>query len=171
MAANDVLVDAYGRITQVVERAIDGIDPAGLTWQPEPGSNPIAWLVWHLTRIQDDHLAKLAGEPQVWETDGWPERFGLESGSLETGHGHTMEQVLTVRPDSVTTLREYHDWVSERSQAYLADLDDAELQRVVDDSYEPPVTLGVRLVSVISDNLQHAGQARYLRGMYDRLQG
>ncbi len=171
MAANDVLVDAYRRISDVVGRALDGIDPDALTWQPEPGSNPIGWLVWHLTRVQDDHLAELAGEPQVWEADGWPERFGLAPGTMDTGNGHTIEQVLAVRPESVATLREYHDWVSERSQAYVADLDDAELARVVDTSYDPPVTLGVRLVSVISDNLQHAGQARYLRGTYDRVHG
>jgi hypothetical protein len=38
---------------------------------------------------------------------------------------------------------------------------------VVDASWDPPVTLGVRLVSVISDDLQHAGQAAYLRGMIE----
>ena len=52
-----------------------------------------------------------------------------------------------------------------RTVAHLAGLSEADLDRVVDERWDPPVTLGVRLVSVISDDLQHAGQAAYLRGL------
>jgi hypothetical protein len=58
--------------------------------------------------------------------------------------------------------------VAGRTAAYLAGVDAAELDRIIDRSYDPPVSVGVRLVSVISDNLQHAGQALYVRGSFDR---
>jgi len=45
-----------------------------------------------------------------------------------------------------------------------------ELDRIVDRRWDPPVTVGVRLVSVADDCLQHAGQAAYARGLL-RLQG
>jgi hypothetical protein len=41
----------------------------------------------------------------------------------------------------------------------------ADLARTVDDRWDPPVTLGVRLVSIADDSLQHVGQAAYLRGL------
>ena len=37
--------------------------------------------------------------------------------------------------------------------------------RVVDRTWDPPVTLGVRLVSILDDDTQHAGQAAYVRGL------
>ena len=49
--------------------------------------------------------------------------------------------------------------------AYLATVAPEDLDRVVDERWDPPVTLGVRLVSVLSDDLQHAGQAAYARGL------
>ena len=53
----------------------------------------------------------------------------------------------------------------------MSGLTDADLPRVVDERWDPPVTLGVRLVSVISDCLQHAGQAAFVRGILLRSAG
>ena len=120
--------------------------------------------VWHLTRIQDDHIADVAGQAQVWEEGDWAERFGLPSGSMDTGYGHDRGQVLSVRADA-DTFTEYHRAVAARTTAFLQDLDPTELDRVVDERWDPAVTLGVRLASVASDDLQHVGQAAYVRGL------
>lgn len=168
MHTRDVLADAYGRIRQTVHRAAEGLDADGLAFRPEPGANSIAWLVWHLTRIQDDHVAEIAGRDQAWIGDGWHDRLALPFDAPDTGFGHTAEQVSLVQPDSPDALLAYHDAVTEHTLADLATIEGGELDRVVDASYDPPTTVGVRLVSVLSDNLQHAGQARYLRGMLDR---
>ncbi|MEX2486867.1 MAG: DinB family protein [Nitriliruptoraceae bacterium] len=168
MQPSQVLEHAYQRITQVVRQSLDGLAADALTWQPEPDANHIGWLVWHLTRIQDDHIAELAERPQVWQQNDWPTRFGFASDTLETGHGHTAAQVAALRPESVTTLLDYHERVASGTQAFLGSLTAEDLDRIIDTSYDPPVTMGVRLVSVIADNLQHAGQARYLRGIYER---
>jgi uncharacterized damage-inducible protein DinB len=167
-AATDLLTDAFGRIREAVHEVVDGMTPDQLDFRPTSQANSIAWLVWHLTRIQDDHIAGAAGRGQLWTVEGWADRFGLPLSPADHGYGHSADQVAVVRVKSGELLTGYHDAVYERTIRYVRDLDDADFARVVDTSWDPPVTLGVRLVSVISDDLQHAGQAMYLRGIIER---
>lgn len=168
MQSSQVLDEAFSRIPGVARRAVDGLDAEALVWQPDPASNPIGWLLWHLARIQDDHVAELAEDEQVWVAEAWAPRFGLGDTTTETGFAHTAEQVRTVRPEGTDALLGYLDAVSERTRGFLATVGDDDLDRVVDTSWDPPVTMGVRLVSVIGEGMQHAGQAAYLRGLHDR---
>ena len=165
MDTSALLVETFDRLPDLVSEAVDGLSPQQLRWSPAPGTNSIGWLVWHLTRVQDDHLAEVIGEPQIWADGGWAKRFGLAADPTDTGYGHTAEQVAAVAPTSATALVEYHRAVADRTQAFLRTLTDADLDRVVDERWDPPVTLGVRLVSVANDDLQHVGQAAYLRGL------
>jgi uncharacterized damage-inducible protein DinB len=169
MDTSALLIEAYRRIQELVEVASDGLDTAGLTYRPEPGANSIAWLVWHLSRVQDDHLSEIVGTDQVWADPGWTEQTGIDRGVSETGFGDNPDNVAAVVPTSAEALVAYHTSVMERTLEYLAAVDESELDRIIDRSYDPPVSVGVRLVSVISDNIQHAGQARYLRGIIERL--
>ena len=148
-----------------------GCIPSSPTLSPEQlaarvdGANSIAWLIWHLTRIQDDHIADVARREQVWTSGGWSERFGLPFDTRATGYGHTSEDVDAVRVDSGELLIGYYDAVHEQTVRYVEGLRDPDLDEVVDESWDPPVTLGVRLVSVVSDDLQHVGQAAFVRGI------
>ncbi|GAA2398531.1 DUF664 domain-containing protein [Actinomadura vinacea] len=160
-----MLVDAFDRIKGVVHQAVDGLTPEQLAYRVDGTANSIAWLVWHLTRIQDDHIAGVADLPQVWTSEDWAERFGLPFDPAETGYAHSSEQVAAVRVDSGELLTGYHDAVYEQTIAYAETLTDDDLPRIVDRSWDPPVTLAVRLISVVSDNLQHAGQAAFVRGL------
>jgi hypothetical protein len=171
MQSNELLEDAFGRIPGIVRRAVDGLDAVALTWRVEAESNPIGWLVWHLARVQDDHVAELVDGEQVWLAGDWPARFGLSEGTTETGFGHTADQVAAVRPESVEVVLAYLDDVTDRTREVLAATTAVDLDRVVDTAWDPPVTMGVRLVSVLTDGLQHAGQAAYLRGVLDRSDG
>ena len=168
MKTSDVLVDAFGRIRHLVDRSVAGLDAAALAFRPDADANPIGWLVWHLTRIQDDHVAEIAGLGQIWTTAGWGDRFGMPADPHDTGFGHTSEQVAAFTPPNPEALVDYHSSVSNHTLEYLATIDADELDRVIDTSYDPPVRVGVRLISVISDNLQHAGQAMYVRGIIER---
>ena len=168
MTAADVLADAFGRVRQIVHHVVDSSNPEQLMFRPDGQANSIAWLVWHLTRIQDDHIAGVAGTEQLWTSKGWAERFGLPFAASATGYGQASEDVAAVRVESGELLTGYHDAVYEETLRYLRGLADDELARIVDASWDPPVTLGVRLVSVISDNLQHAGQAAYVLGLATR---
>jgi Protein of unknown function (DUF664) len=167
MTSAELLVDAVGRIRGVVHRVVDGLTPEQLAFRVDPEANSIAWLVWHLTRIQDDHVAGVAGAEQVWTSQGWVERFGLPFDPRVTGYGHRADEVAAVRVAG-ELLVGYHDAVHEQTARYVERLGDADLARVVDRSWDPPVTLGVRLVSVIADGLQHAGQAAFVRGILQR---
>jgi DinB superfamily len=167
MDISALLLEIYGRIPPLAREAVDGVAPNRLVESPSPGTNHIAWLVWHLARVQDSHVAELLESDQLWATGdgGWAARFGLDPDPWNTGYGHSASEVATVRPDSPGALLDYLDAVSERTNAFLAGLAPADLDRVVDRRFDPPVTLGVRLVSVADDCLQHAGQAAYVRGL------
>jgi len=167
MDAKDILLDGYGRISPAVHAAVDGLDEDALGAQLDAGANSIAWLVWHLARVQDDHVSDVAGHGQTWTGEGWVERFGLPFAAGETGYGFGPEQVAQVRV-SAELLTGYLDAVAARTEAYLGGLSDQDLDRVVDDAWDPPVTLGVRLVSVLDDDLEHAAQAALVRGVLDR---
>ena len=136
-----------------------------LTTPPGPGTNPVGWLVWHLSRGQDHHVAEIVGEDQIWVSGGWAPRFGLDPDPQNTGFGHSPDEVAAVRPDGPDALVGYYTAVAARTRALLERVTAAELDRVVDRRWDPPVTLGVRLVSIADDDIQHAGQAVYARGM------
>lgn len=163
-----VLLDAFDRVRETLHAAVAGLGPDELATDVESGTNTIGWLAWHLIRVQDDHVADLAGTEQVWTSQGWLERFDLPLDRRDIGYGHTPEQVASVRPASSELLTGYLDAVHEQTTAYLRGLDDTELERVVDTAWDPPVTVAIRLVSVLSDDLQHVGQAAILRGILDR---
>jgi uncharacterized damage-inducible protein DinB len=162
---NDLLLDAFDRLPDEIRSAVEGLTPEQLRWSPAPGANSIGWLIWHLTRVQDDHVAELLGQEQVWVTGDWAGRFGLDADAGDTGYGHSADEVAAVRPDSAQVLIDYYDQVAVRTRELLRDVTPEELDRVVDERWDPPVTFGVRLISVIDDDVQHAGQAAYVRGL------
>lgn len=165
MDVSELLTELFDRIPPLVTQAVEDLDAEQLAAAPGPGANTIGWLVWHLARVQDSHLAELLDQDQVWTTGDWAERFGRQPDPSDTGYGHTAEEVRAVRPESPEALIEYFDAVSTRTGAYLRGLTADDLDRVVDEDWDPPVTLGARLISVANDDLQHAGQAAYARGL------
>jgi hypothetical protein len=168
MHAKDILIDAFNRIQEEVHSAVEGLEPDVLNARPSHDANSISWLIWHLTRVQDDHIADAFGLDQVWLTQDWHKRFGLDLPPRDTGYGHSSTKVGKVRIDSGTLLTGYYDAVHEQTLGALRDLAAKDLERVVDERWDPPVTLGVRLVSVLSDDHQHVGQAAYVRGLMQR---
>jgi Protein of unknown function (DUF664) len=161
----NVLLDAFGRVRELVTDLTDGLTDQIATYRPDPEANSIAWLIWHLTRIQDDHVADLAQVEQVWPE--WRDRFGLPFGKWATGYGQGPKEVAAVRA-SGELLGQYHGAVHQLTLRYLDGITPAELDRIVDTRWDPPVTAAVRLVSVIGDTMQHLGQAAYVRGLAER---
>jgi len=168
MKPNELLIDAYSRIKQLVHTSASGLNQEQLAYRPEPGANSIAWLIWHLTRIQDGHLAGATGLEEAWVISGWAEKFGMAPDKSINGYGDGPKEVAALRPETSDILLGYLDAVWERTIGYLKKADADDLDRIIDRSYDPPVSAGVRLVSVLTDNIQHAGQARYLRGIIER---
>lgn len=164
----DLLVDAFGRIRTRVHDVVDGMTPADLTFRIDGDANSIAWLVWHLTRVQDDHVSEVAQVEQVWTAGGWQREFGLPFPPSATGYGDSADEVAAVQGPSADLLTGYHDAVHAQTVSYVRGLAAADFDRIVDESWDPPVSLGVRLVSVINDDLEHVGQAAFVRGVLRR---
>ncbi len=167
MRAVEVLLDGFGRVHNAVHGAVHGLTESQLQERLDPDANTIAWLAWHLSRVQDDHIADVAGTEQVWSSGGWQERFDLPFEQGETGYAQQSRDVAAVRA-TAPLLLDYFDAVHAQTISYVLELRDEDLSQVVDTRWDPPVTLGVRLVSVISDDLQHAGQAAFIRGVVTR---
>lgn len=165
--ANDLLTDGFDRVRETVQQVVDGLDEEQLAFRPDAEANSIGWLVWHLTRVQDDHVADVADAAQIWTSGGWVERFRLPYDVGATGYGHSSDEVGQIRV-TAEMLAGYQDAVHHSTVGYLATLEDGDYARVVDERWDPPVTLAVRLVSVLDDTAQHAGQAAYVRGLIDR---
>ncbi|AGL19944.1 DinB family protein [Actinoplanes sp. N902-109] len=165
MKVTDLLAEAYGRLPDLVTSAVRGLSAEQLAAAPAEGANTVGWLVWHLARVQDSHIAELLGEDQIYASGDWAASFGLQPDPGNTGYGHDAAQVAEVRPRDAQALTGYHQAVHDRTMGYLAGLTEQDLDRVVDENWDPPVTLGVRLISILDDDVQHAGQAAYVRGL------
>jgi hypothetical protein len=168
MDTQELLTDAFHRLPPLVRAHADGADAHLLHTRPDADANPLAWLLWHTIRVQDVQVAELADREQVWTAQGWVDRFGLPLEPGDHGYGHRREQVASVRIEDPGLLVAYQEAVTVMIDDYLAEVDADELSRVVDDDYDPPVTAGVRLVSILDDAFQHLGQAGYLRGLLER---
>ena len=164
MDSAELLTDAFGRVRELYVETARDLDPETAHRRPQGAGNPIVWLLWHTARVQDDHVADLAGGQQAWHT-GWASRFGLPFDEDDIGYGHTSAEVDAVRVERLQDLVEYHEVLHRLTLDYLVRVDPDELDRVVDRNWDPPVTAGVRLVSLLGDCLQHLGQAAYVRGL------
>ncbi len=168
--ANELVQDMFDRVAESVPAVLEGLTAEQAAYRPMPEANSIAWLVWHLTRVLDGHIAELeaGGFVDGVEERGevWPsyvDRFGLDLPTSSTGYGHTPAQVAKVYVDPPSLLADYHAAAQERARELVAAVDDFSV--VVDERWDPPVTMAVRLVSVADDLARHVGQAEYLRGL------
>lgn len=167
MTPQELFEDAARRPSQVAQHVLEGVSPQALNTMPGGTANSVAWLVWHAARQQDAQVADLAGTEEVWTAQGWNGRFGLDLPDSSMGFGHGPDDVARVRVASAEPLQGYLDAVVARTVDYVRGLTDAQLDEVVDRSWDPPVTRGVRLVSTVDDAAQHLGQAAYARGLVD----
>lgn len=168
--ANAILLDAFDRVREAIPRVVDGLTVSQLSWYPAPAANSIAWLIWHLARVQDDHLAGVATRlkdesgDQVWIEQGWVQRFGLPFPPKSIGYGQTAREAHQVACEG-QLLVDYYEAVHARTVEIVSGLRDGDYDVIVDQRWNPPVTLAVRLVSVVNDITAHIGQAAYVRGM------
>ncbi|TMF65464.1 MAG: DinB family protein [Chloroflexi bacterium] len=167
MTSSELLIEAFDRIPAQVHDVVEGLTPAQLTFRLDSEANSIAWLVWHMSRIADDHIAEVAHKPQVWTSSGWATRWRLPFAPADTGYGHTAKQVAAVTGDAELLLG-YFGAVNEMTTRFVPTLTDSALDRIVDKNWDPPVTLGVRLVSVAGHNFEQVAQAAFIRGVLER---
>jgi Protein of unknown function (DUF664) len=168
MTGAELLLDGFSRVKDLVHDVISGMSPDDLTWRADRAANPIGWLVWHAARVEDDHVAGAAAIAQVWTTRGFVDRFNLPYDVHAHGYGQSAAEVGEFRVATGQRLVDYYDAVHDQTRVVIEGLVDGDFDRVVDERWNPPVTLGVRLVSVLGDVTQHLGQAAYVRGLIQR---
>lgn len=163
-ATRELLRDAFTRLIEHAGELTDGLTAELAAYRPTAGANSIAWLLWHSARVQDIQVAQVADVEQVWIRDGWVDRFGLDLPRNDTGYGHGPAEVAKVAAPG-KLLVGYYRGVHRLTLDYVAGITVGELSRIVDTHWDPPVTVGARLVSILDDCAQHLGQAAYLRGI------
>jgi uncharacterized damage-inducible protein DinB len=160
-----LLVDGYERVEQSIKRTLNGLSEKEIDRQPSPDTNTIGWLCWHLSRGRDRSIASLSGQDQLWIKDKWYEKFNRPADPADSGFKHTPEQVAAFKSPDAKTLLDYHHAVLNRAIAYINSLTEADLDRELDEPwFTPTPTVGVRLISLLEEGLQHSGQAAYIRG-------
>ena len=168
LTAVDALLESFSRIPELLHNVVDDIDADLLTTQPQlpeghPG-NSIGWIVWHIGRMEDAQVAAITDAPEVY-ADGWAERLGTPYAADTHGYGMSAGDVARFTVSSPSALTDYYDAVHARTVEVLQSTPAGGLSRVVDERWDPPVTALVRLVSVVDDAAQHAGQAAYIKGL------
>ena len=163
-----VLLDGFQRIEEGVGEVLGGLDAEGLRWRPGIDANPVGWLLWHLSRQQDAQLAQIAGEEEVWRAGGWQERFDLPYAPDAHGYGQDPGDVGRFEVPDPALLEGYAAAVHELTRRLVHGLGEEDYGRVLDDSWDPPVTVAVRIYSVLEDAAKHLGQAEYVKGLLGR---
>jgi len=166
MTTNELLLDGFSRVKGTVHSVLKGLPEEVLTWRAGENANTIAWLVWHLARVQDAQVAALTKSDDLWNRAGWYEKFGLPFDKDASGYGQSSDEVAQVKA-STESLLGYYDAAHKQTVEYVKGLTDADLDEVIDTRWDPPVTRGVRLVSILDDDMQHAGQAAYVRCLFE----
>lgn len=165
MTWQTMTVEIFERISMSVEKTLDGLAQEDVNKQPANDSNSIGWLVWHLLRVQDLTISDLSNEDQVWIEGGWHAKFDRPADPMDFGLGHTPEDLAAFKSPDIQTLLAYQKAVVEKTKIYLNHLPESELDRKLDHPVFP--TVAARIMSALTDSLQHVGQAGYVRGLIE----
>lgn len=166
MDGTEILIDLARRPQAAAEALRGRLTPELLNAHPHH-DNSIAWLIWHAAREIDEQLAHLSGGEPVWTAQEFAARFGLGVGSHEHGYGHTSAEARAIVVHDRDLLFEHLHAVIEAQVTFLKGLHASELDRVVDEHWDPPVTLAARVVSMSVDAAEHIAQAAYIAGIRD----
>ena len=166
MKWQQLIVAIYRRMYQEYESILEGLSHDELNKRPSPGANPIGWILWHAARGLDRTVGDVISGEQLWISDGWHARFNLPPDYLDTGYGHTDDQVDNVRIPDAQTLLDYYRAVMNVTLKNLENLSEEELDSECEFSVEPGTKRAVylRIVANIYDS-HHIGQAAYVKGL------
>jgi len=161
MNITDVFADFAQRPVEAA-RNLPALSAEQLNAHPAGHPNSIAWLLWHAGREIDVQLAHLSGANEVWES--YRDKFGLGELGDSVGYGHSRDQAHQIRVSDQQLLVDYVQACLQALIEYTGTLSEEDLDEVIDHHWDPPVTRGVRLVSIVDDATQHVAQAAYAAG-------
>ena len=163
MTLNEFIVDALDKENGFLMEALDGLGPDELAWQPAADANSIGWILWHMVRVEDMWIQFFSQfQTELWETEGWHEKFGLPT--RDNGFGHTAEQVNNFPSVDLGEFLRYRASVRQATLAYLDTLTPDDMERVPRER-RPEMSLGAMFRQIIGEMYQHVGHIAYLRGL------
>jgi uncharacterized damage-inducible protein DinB len=167
MKWQNLVLEAFKRQTEELEKLLDGLTVEDLNRQPAPDCNSIGWLVWHVIRGIDRNMSEIMGEEQLWIKDKWHARFSCQPNPAETGYGHTVEQVKAFRSPSVSVILDYYRAIMATVEKYINNkLDEKELSReYISPTLNKSFTVNQNLAGQFWHNSNHYGAAGYVRGL------
>ena len=163
MELNEFIADALEKEQELLAEALDGLTPEELTWRAGPEANPIGWILWHMLRVEDMWFQFfIQRKLEIWERDGWNEKFGLPT--RDNGFGHTQEQVAQFPALDLAELLRYGEAVRAGTLEYLEGLA-ANDYAAVPREQRPEMSVGAICRQIVGELYQHQGHIAYLRGL------
>jgi len=167
MDLSDFALYAFSDARAYLMKALDGLTDDELLWQPQPGANHIAFILWHMFREEDRFFQyKLQGAPQVWEEGRWYERLNLPHDPQDVGFGWTAEQVAAFPHIRLSDLLAYGEAVRARTLDYLQNVKPAKMDDIVESDVFGDTSVGNRIRHRIVGRAGHTGQIDYIRGLH-----
>ena len=155
---------ALGEYMEGLRKALDGLTPEELRFQPTAEAHHIDFAVWHMARVEDNWVQRFARRTdQVWLQEGWYHKLGLPQ--FDSGSGYTADQVANLPVFDLDGIMDYYDSVRRETLEYLDGLSGEDLDACPDPERRPGYTVGKMLSHVIVEESQHVGQVAYLRGL------
>ena len=143
--------------------AVQDLTPEELVWRATPEANPIGWMLWHMLRVEDMWIQFYTQfQPELWERDGWNEKFGLSV--RDNGFGHAQEQVTNFPPLDLSELLRYGAAVRAKTLEYLGELQPEDFE-VVPRERRPDFSVASMFRQIIGEFYQHTGQIAYVKGL------
>jgi DinB superfamily len=110
---------------------LEGISEEQLRLQAQPGTNTVAWLIWHMARTEDVAMNLLvAGRPQVLQEEDWPGRLKLSRSDIGTGAADEEVADISAKLD-IPALLAYRLAVGRRTREIVRTLRPEELAEPV----------------------------------------
>src|SRR5512136_1939402 len=110
MEPMDFIAQSLNMAQDGLTRSLADLTPYDVAWRPQPESNSIGFILWHMTRSEDSLVNGLfrGGKPQLWETGKWGEKLGLNPDPKNSGNGYTREQLVSFPTPELSKLVDYH---------------------------------------------------------------
>ena len=163
MQTVEMLVDALDRAEERFLETIAQMNVEQLNTMPADLIKSVTWLTWHTAKMIDQQLSELAGKEPLYTSQVWVQKFDLDLPLDTQDWIHTPEQARKVQVEDKELLVDYLQAAVAFGRDYLSKLDLTTLDEIIDESWEPPVTRAVRIISTLDDASMHSGQAVYTR--------
>ena len=178
----DALLDSLQRRMRAMHSlyydAIDTMDLEHVNHFEREGVVPIAFCLFHIVNMIDASFMLMTGTLPIWN-DEWEARIGMAI--PDHGKHKTVDEMIHQRIGDYDAFKDYLRAVFERTEAWLATLDPAELTRVVIARPLPPqiaTTYSARVAGpdgitlldatecwIYQHGLRHMGEIELARGL------